>query len=209
MRHCCIWAVSSFNKRNNRRQLMRLTLSPEDQEIIKDLRGHQILEEVDAHKIQAPKGFMAFLCSDCDQIHDKFDFLCRISAVQPKRVHLFASHSGGMLLSPTAPTKKMACEHEIYRLHIADAMPLKALDLLISKCHAPCGAAYAQGLNFHDVLWHTFKGKEYVKGELPGLRVAVFTQICYPAQDGQEAKRRTYAVKGKNWWKYAERKNLF
>lgn len=188
---------------------MRLTLSLEDQEIIKDLRGHQILEEVDAHKVRAPKGFMAFLCSDCDQIHDKFDFLCKISTEQPKRVHLFASHSGGMLLSPSSPTKKMDCEHEIYKLHIADAMPLKSLDLLISKCHAPCGAAYAQKLDFHEVLRHTFEGKKYIKESLPDLRVAVFTQICYPAVDGQEPKKRTYAVQGKNWWKYAEQKNLF
>lgn len=188
---------------------MRLNLSLEDQEIIKELRGHHILEEVDAHKIQAPEGFMAFLCSDCHQIHDKFDFLCRISADKLKRVHLFAAHSGGMLLSPTSPTKKMACEHEIFALHIADAMPLKGLDLLISKCHAPCGAAYAQGLNFHEVLRHTFEGKRYIKNALPTLRVAVFTQVCYPAKDGQEPKKRTYAVQGKNWWEYAARKNLF
>lgn len=188
---------------------MPLTLSPVDQEIISDLRGQGILEEVDAHKIRAPNGFIAFLCSDCHQIHDKFDFLCRISADKLRRVHLFAAHSGGMLLSPSSPTKKRDCEHEIYMEHIADAMPLKGLELLVSKCHAPCGAAYAKGLNFHEVLRHTFEGKRYIKEALPDLRVAVFTQICYPAVNGQESRKRTYAVQGKNWLKYAERKNLF
>ncbi len=188
---------------------MQLQLTPEDQEIITDLRGHGILEEVDAHKIKAPNGFMAFLCSDCDHIRDKFEFLCKICADQrdAERVHLFALHSGGMLLSPSSPTKK-GNEHELFKLHIADAMPMKNVDLLISKCHAPCGAAYAQGLNFHDLLRHTFEGKKYIKEGLAGLRVAVFTQICYPGEDANGSKRRTYAVQGKKWWEYAEQKNI-
>lgn len=185
---------------------MGLVLTDEDKEIIKELRVNKVLERVDAHKINAPSGFMAFLCSDCDHIRDKFEFLCKICADQAhlERVHLFACHSGGMLLSPSSPTRK-GNEHELFKLHIADAMAMKTLDLLITKCHAPCGAAYAHGLNFNKVLRHAFEGKKYVKEGLPELRVAVFAQIHFC----DENLRRTYAVTGKKWWKYAERKNLF
>ena len=185
-----------------------LALSAEDRSIILDLKGNGILEDVVPHRIQAPDGFMAFLCSDCDHIRDKFEFLCKVCSAQAnlERVHLFACHSGGMLLSPKSPTRK-GNEHELFKLHIADAMlpSVKGLSLLISKCHAPCGAAYLQGLNFYDVLRHTFLGKIFVKEGLPGLRVAVFAQI-YDEIDG---RRKTYAVHGEKWWKHVEQKNIF
>ncbi len=184
---------------------MTLALSQEDEQIIAELRAENILKEVHAHKMNAPNGFMALLCSDCDHIRDKFDFLTRLCEDQSgiQRVHLFSCHSGGMLLSPTSPTKKRGIEHEIYGEHIADAMQLKGLELLVSKCHAPCGAAYAKGQNFHQVLRHTFEGKQYVKGMLPHLRVAVFVQVHH-----LDGRRRTYSIEGKQWWKYAEEKNI-
>ncbi len=185
---------------------MTLALTQEDEQIIVELRAANILNEVHASRMNAPSGFMALLCSDCDHIRDKFDFLTRLCEDQSggERVHLFSCHSGGMLLSPTSPTKKRDVEHEIYSEHIADAMKLKGLNLLVSKCHAPCGAAYAKGLNFHQVLRHTFEGKQYVKGMLPHLRVAVFVQIFHA-----DGRKRTYSVEGKVWWEYAKRKQLF
>ncbi len=185
---------------------MTLALSQEDEQIIAELRAENILKEVHAHKMNAPNGFMAFMCSDCDHSQDNFKFLSEICRDQAavERVHLFASHGGGLLLSPTSPTKKRDVEHEIYGEHIADAMQLKGLELLVSKCHAPCGAAYAKGLNFHQVLRHTFEGKQYVKGMLPHLRVAVFVQIFHT-----DGRKRTYSVEGKVWREYAKRKQLF
>jgi hypothetical protein len=187
---------------------MGLMLSSEDQYIVGKLHSEGVLKEVHAGKMQAPNGFMAFLCSDCDHIQDKFTFLCEVCEKQSgsKRVHLFAQHSGGMLLSPTSPTKKRRNEHVIYVEHIADAMmeDMKGMTLLISKCHAPCGAAYLKGLNFYEVLRHTFEGKSYAKKKLKALRVAVFAQIHYP-----DGRKRTYSVEGKDWWAYAKRHNLF
>ena len=186
---------------------MSLSLTAEDLGIINELRGLKILEDVDSHRISAPNGFMAFLCSDCDHIRDKFEFLCSIckDKSHSERVHLFACHSGGLLLSPTSPTKK-GDEHRIFTEHMKDAMPMKGMSLLVSKCHAPCGAAYAKGLNFNQVLRHTFEGKLFAKTAMPDLRVAVFTQICYDTPQGK--KRRTYAVEGKKWWNYAAQKNI-
>ncbi len=189
----------------SKEKYMSLKLSVEDEQMIAKLRSAGVLKSVRAKKMHAPNGFMAFVCSDCDHIRDKFEFLSKLCEDQSgsERVHLFSCHSGGMLLSPSSPTKKGA-EHQIFKEHIADAMELKGLELLVSKCHAPCGAAYAKGLNFHHVLHHTFLGKTFVKVGLPNLRVAVFAQIHH-----SDGRKRTYSIEGKDWWKYAELKGLF
>ncbi len=185
---------------------MTLQLSQEDEKIIAELRRTKVLKNVSAKKMSAPRGFMAFVCSDCDHIRDKFEFLCGLCKVEAgnERVHLFSCHSGGLLLSPDSPTKKHPIEHEIYRAHVGDAMQLKGLDLLVSKCHAPCGAAYAQGLNFYDILRHIFLGKKYIKDSLPNLRVAVFAHVAHT-----DGRKLTYSVEGKVWWEYARQHNLF
>ena len=181
-------------------------MSDEDEAIVVDLLGHKILTSVDAVLINAPNGFMALMCPDCDHIRDKFDFLCKICAEQSdaERVHPFMLNSGGMLLSPTSPTRE-GDECEILLRHIRKTMPKKGMDLLVSKCHAACGAAYDKGLNFYHVLYHTFQGKHFIKNQIPDLRVAVFTQIYF----AKVPQRKTYAVKAAAWWKYAERRNLF
>lgn|GEM_PF-4744247 len=186
---------------------MGLNLSDIDQEIIAKLRIAKVLKEVLPDKLNAPNGFMAFVCSDCDHIRDKFDFLCKLCGDQAggsERVHLFSCHSGALLLSPHSPTRKHPEEHVIYRNHIADAMKLKGLDLLVAKCHVPCGAAYAHDLNFHQVLRRAFEGKMYIKQELPNLRVAVFAQIHH-----SDGRKRTYSIEGKNWLEYVRRNKLF
>ena len=189
----------------------KLLLSPEDREIIMELRSERILEDIEPEWIDAPNGFMALLCSDCDQTPDAYDFLRKLSIQRCdiERIHLFALHSGGMLLSPTSPTRE-GNEEVILTRHAAKAMKLKSLNILVSKCHAPCGAAAAVGLNFHHVLRHTFEGKLYAKQQCPGLLVPVFAHIDYGPQSGDgKHKKKTYPVQGKKWWKYVERKNIF
>ncbi len=178
-------------------------LSDEDVRIVRSLREASVLENVDTHQIAAPNGFMAMVCSDCDHSEDKFQFLCRICSTPRPRVHFFALNSGGMLLSPSSPTRE-GNEEDIFTRHVKNTMAMKNMDLLILKCHAPCGAAYAHSLNFYDVLRHAFEGKRYVKSKIPELRVAVFVQV-YHAED---ERRRTYFVEGKKWLKYAKENSL-
>jgi hypothetical protein len=190
---------------------MGLVLTHDDAEIVNELRGNRILLDVESHRINAPNGFMALMCSDCDQFEDKIRFLRTVSRGQCKRerVHLFALNGGGTLLSPTSPTR-VGDEEVILAKHIAAAMKMKALDLLVSKCHGPCGACYAKNMNFNKVLLDTFKGKLYAKDQAPGLRVAVFPHVDYGPRRSRSMKhwgKKTYAITMHEWIEFALRKN--
>lgn len=189
---------------------MGLLLTDEDREIIAELRSANVLQDVDAHRITVPSGFMALMCSDCDQFADKTRFLRTVSRTQCRheRIHLFALNGGGTLLSPHSPTCTMN-EYEVLKKHVEGAMAMKRLDMLVSKCHAPCGAAYAHNMNFHAVLQHTFKGKLFVKDGLPKLKVAVFPHVDYgPQGRSKRHKKKTYAVTLHDWVEFALRKNI-
>lgn len=212
--------------------LTRLALSYDDSQIVADQRGSAVLRDVDPFRIDAPHGFMALLCSDCDQIADKYEFLARICKrhCPTERVHLFALNSGGALLSPTSPTS-MGDERKVLNRHIIMAMAMKGLRLLVSGCHAPCGMAYAEGLNLLDLEEHVFKGKLSLKKNfkdivaeveehykfrssrellVPILRSLEETQVaCFPQIDyGAPKGKRTYSICGKDYWNYVERRNI-
>lgn len=191
---------------------MQLELSDEDREIVDDLIGNEVLVSVEPHRIDAPNGFMALLCSDCDQFSDKYNFLARVCRTQcpQDRIHIFALNGGGTLLSPHSPTR-VGDEHVIISKHVAGAMRMKGLSTLVSKCHAPCGAAYAHGMNFHECLRQTFAGKRFVKAEVSGLHVACFAPIDFGVnyKKYKKSKRKIVtAVTMHAWEAYAERLNL-
>ncbi len=182
---------------------MSLRLTNQDYEIICDLKRRGLLKDVAPHRIHAPNGFMALVCSDCDQLHDKIDFLRNVStaAANLERVHLFALNGGGTLMSPYSETR-IGNEHEILLGHARNAMKMKEMDTLILKCHAPCGAAAAAGLDFHAVLGRTFEGKRYAKKHIPDIHVVCFVQIDFGDRRPPETRKRTYAVTLHDWEDY-------
>jgi hypothetical protein len=191
---------------------MQLELSDDDREIIDDLMGNGVLVDVEPHRIDAPNGFMAIVCSDCDQFAHKYQFLSNVCRVRcpDDRIHIFALNGGGTLLSPHSPTR-VGDEHIIISKHVAGAMKMKGLSTLVSKCHAPCGAAYAHEMNFYECLKQTFAGKRFIKAETPGLHVACFAPIDFGVnykKYGKPTRKIVTAVTMHEWEKYAERKNL-
>ena len=191
---------------------MQLELSDEDREIIDELFANKVLVDVEPYRIDAPNGFMALLCSDCDQFADKYGFLSKICRVQcpHDRIHIIALNGGGTLLSPHSPTR-VGDEHIIISRHVAGAMKMKGLSTLVSKCHAPCGAAYALNMNFNECLRQTFAGKRFVKAETTGLHVACFAPIDFGEnyeRYGKPCRKVVTAVTMHAWEAYAERKGI-
>ncbi len=195
----------------------KLYLSATDRGQIERLKVANVLRPVERHQILAPRGFMTFLCPDCDQFNDKIEFLFSVvgHSCNLRRIHPFGLHGGGLLIAPSSPIsigsvdEKLTYEQAIMVHQIKAAMKMKNLDILVMGCHAPCGAAYGVPVDVFNLFRHTFEAKQWLKQQIPGLRVAVFPHIDYSDGNGNDGKKRTYSISGKDFWEFANRERIF
>ena len=161
-----------------------------------------VLLDVHPHLIDQSNGVIVVACSDGDQMpdvfkhHEKFCTHHREHA----RIHLFSLNGGAKLISENSPLR-MHQEDQVLLSHIRMARKSKQIETVILYAHAPCGAAYGKKLSFTDVLELLFQGKERVKREIPGIKVACFCHV-----DHGNNKKRTYFVSYEAWlrWKESE-----
>lgn len=161
----------------------------------------KVLCDVHPHAIDQSEGVILVTCSDGDQMPDIFKHHEKFCEHQrdEARIHLFSLNGGAKLISSDSPLRIFQ-EDEILLAHIDIARQMKGIDTVILYAHAPCGAAYGKDLSFADVLELLFKGKERVKREIPGIKVACFCHIDYGD------KKRTYFVSYEAWKTWKESK---
>lgn len=176
-----------------------MTLAESDRLEIRFFRDQVgVLLDVHPHLIDQSNGVILVTCSDGDQMpdvfkhHEKFCTHHRENA----RIHLFSLNGGAKLISADSPLR-MHQEDEVLLSHIRMARELKKIETVVLYAHAPCGVAYGKKLSFTDVLELLFKGKERVKTEVPGVKVACFCHV-----DHGENRKRTYFVSYEAWQRW-------
>ena len=174
-----------------------LTLSDEDRQAIELLRRKDVgvLCNVSAHLINETNGAMVVTCSDSDQLRDVFrhhEKVCRHHRANT-RIHMFSLNGGAKLIAESSPLR-VHNEDQVLLAHITAARSMKQIETVVLYAHAPCGAAYGHDLPFYRVLELLFEGKERVKREIPGIKVACFCHIDYGNN-----KKRTYFVSRERW----------
>lgn len=178
---------------------MALVLTKEDRTQINMFRRIGVLQEIESHRIDdTSNGTMVVNCSDGDQIDDLFNHHKRMCAHNDQghhRHHLLALNGGAKLIAQKSPLR-IGDEDTILLGHIHAARIMKSIDTVILYAHAPCGAAYAHRLPFESVLDLLFTGKERVKEEEPGIKVACFCHIDYGK------KKRTYFASREEWLRW-------
>ncbi len=182
-----------------------LSLAEKDRIQIRFFRDQAgVLLDVHPHLIDQSNGAIVVACSDGDQMPDVFKHHEKICAHhrEHSRIHLFALNGGAKLISENSPLR-MYQEDEVLLSHIRVAREKKNIDTVVLYAHAPCAVAYDKKLSFAEVLELLFQGKERVKREIPGVKVACFCHV-----DHGDGKKRTYFVSCKAWSKLRETESM-
>lgn len=173
---------------------MASTLSSYDKRVITSLKKHNILQSVEANRIDESEGAIMVTCADGDQFFDVFQHhsdVCK-QCRDDTRIHVLALNGGAKLIAHNSTLDTMG-EGNVLMKHIAGAMQLKKITTVVLYAHAPCGAAYLHGVSFDKVLDLLFGAKERIKKAHPHAKVACFCHIA----DGD--KKRTYFVSRDSW----------
>lgn len=166
-------------------------LSDETLALIARFRTNGVLQDLDTHRIDQSKGAIIVSCADGDQIHDLFhhhEQLFNDAGISP-RIHTLALNGGALLVAAGSPLTTWMREDEVLLKNIGVARQLKEIDTVILYAHAPCGAAGAANMTFHNVLEYLMQAKTRLKRIDDKIKVACFCHIDYG-----DGKKRTYFV---------------
>ena len=182
---------------------MKMLLSKEDLEAVRQLRDLNILDEVKGHLLDQRKGIILISCADGDQFNDIFSQKVKLQEghCEYPRVHTFCWNGGALRLAPNSPVNKpgrSTCRDLLDE--IKDARMMKAIDTIALYIHAPCGKARAYNLSFINEINLLMSAKTNIKKENPNIHVACFGHIDYGD------KKRTYFISRENWFR--ERQNI-
>lgn len=157
-----------------------------------------VLGDVEGHRIDESQGVIMVTCADGDQFEDVFHHhsdICRSHRCNT-RIHPLSLNGGAKLIAKNSPLQT-AGEDQVLLNNILGAHKLKGIDTVVLYAHAPCGAAYSNGVSFLEVMQLLFGGKQRVKNLDPSLKVACFCHI-----DFGDGKKRTYFAKRDLWLEY-------
>lgn len=178
---------------------MKMLLSKNDLEAVKQLRSLNILTEVKGHLLDQRKGIILISCADGDQFHDIFTQKAKLQQghCEDPRIHTFCWNGGALRLAPNSPTNKPGrsiCRDLLDE--IKDARAMKAIDTIALYTHAPCGKASACNLSFIQALDLQMSAKTKIKEENRGVHVACFCHIDYGN------RKRTYFISRDHWFQW-------
>ncbi len=133
-------------------------LSNLDRTVARVLREAGVLLDLELDAAMGSNGQAVCMCSDGDQMVDHVVHQIRTASRggKPARLHTFALHGGGMLLSPGSG---LYDEHDVAGLlhtHFvqAESPDLKGIDTAVLSIHTPCGAAAMVGMSLVAQIWH-------------------------------------------------------
>ena len=195
---------ASSKEKEKKSTLPELKLTKKDRAAIRLFRYKKIrvLQKIAPHLIDESNGAILVVCSDGDQMDDIFKHHEKICLHHRKghRPHMLSLNGGAKVIAEHSPLRIIAGQDRAQIL-IADikmARSMKNIETVILYTHAPCGAAYAKGLSFCAILDLLFAGKDRIKKEIPGVKVACFCHVDYG-----NGKKKTYFVSRTAWlaWK--------
>lgn len=110
--------------------------------VYRAMRRAGLLKDVDGNRLRPRRGVVAAFCGDGDQSHDVLTYLGDICAsFGERRVHAVALNGGPLLIAKSLPLSLGLPDGEVLMRHTLDGADLKQIDVIVSKGHAPCGAA--------------------------------------------------------------------
>jgi hypothetical protein len=179
-------------------------LSDFDRNVVRVLRGTQVLENEDARKVPMDNGVIVIPCSDGDQLPDLFGHDCELAfdnggIVRP---HMPALHGGAMLIAEDCPLYRKFRVDELLLVHIQQAEAMKEIHTVILYIHTPCGAAGLAGLNLIQQIMFLMRAKVRVKKIDPTNKVICKVHVDYGPSFPNDKRRRTYFISLSKWEEY-------
>ncbi len=175
-----------------------LEISSVDTAIVGSLLEHNVLVSVDSYRLDQSQGVIVLTCGDGDQSHDIFSYHVQLQEGRCNyphpRIHLCAWNGGALRINPTSATNRTAPgAADIFLAEVLDASDLKAIPVVVTYCHIPCGKAYAAHMNAKEVLEENIQAKKIIKARKGGIKAACFVQVC------REGKKRSYYLVRERW----------
>ncbi len=179
------------------------------------MRAQGVLQDVDAHRIDAGQGVVLVTCGDGDQVSDILEHvqLVCLEHCQTPRTHLLCQNGGALNLPRDSPLRRwfmldgvVSAQPPTRDLVLLDdifaACEMKGIETVILLAHAPCGAARAARLSLEDTVRLLISAKRRIKDLAKSmdktLRVACFYHVCWESAEGSPS-RRTYFVSTEAW----------
>lgn len=174
-------------------------ITREEISFLKNLRRHDILENIDKKRVDASQGAILVTCADGDQMADVFQQTENFS----RRLHTLSLNGGGLLLPEKSPANlrltsddcsKQVRLGDVFLEQIIVAKALKNINLIALHVHAPCGIAGAFKISPRELIELLAAAKDRLKKALPDSRVCAFVHIAWP-----DGRKRTYFVSRAKW----------
>jgi hypothetical protein len=182
-------------------------LSHQDLGIIASLREAEVLQNVEANRLDQTNGVILVACPDGDRFPDMFEHqaLMQRGHRSVLRIHPLNMHGGALACAPCSPVNTHRRADEIFLGQITDARALKKIDVVALYTHAPCGAAGLHGVRLSTVLAHHMRAKRKIKARNEGIQVACFFHVDYGRDSLGKVKQRTYFFSREHWEVWAGR----
>jgi len=159
----------------------KLELPPFDRLVIRSMREHKVLVNLDGHRLDS-QGIVLITCADCDEFPDIYEHKTQLfrSSGHTPRIHALSRNGGALMLVPKSPAVKRGRSTATDLLEeIEEACAFKAMKTVGPYIHAPCGKAAKSKISFLSQMAYLFQGKELLEKRLPGISVACFCHIDY------------------------------
>jgi hypothetical protein len=168
---------------------------------IREFREQRVLVDIEGHRLDQKDGVILVTCADGDQFADIFmqqSGMQRDQRDNP-RVHPLSWHGGPLRLLTDSRTNRHGHEAETFLNEIRDAPGIKQMKTVALCSHYPCSKAKGCNMTVEEVIDATVQVKKRIKREMPGIGVACFFHVDYPAEAGMGARKRTYFL-GRHRW---------
>lgn len=194
---------------------------PKGEAVLREMRTSGVLQDVDAHRIDARQGIVLVTCGDGDQSIDILEYLELVCLEHrlDSRIHLLCLNGGALNLPQNSPLNRWFAYSAVaqdYQRPPRDAVllddifaacKLKEIQTVILLAHAPCGAARTVELSFEETVRLLVEAKRRIKMCAPDmnvqLQVACFYHVCW--ESGDDVSRRTYFVSAGEWDRWVQR----
>ena len=182
-----------------------LVLTRHEKSVIAEWKKFGVLQDIEEHLLDQANGAILVTCSDADQFGEVFRHQCnlQISHRPEPRVHTFAWHGGALACAPCSPVNKRKHAHLVFLDQVSDARILKDIHVVVSRIHAPCGAARMNAVEIEEEMAIHIRAKQQIKNLNQGIVVACFFDVDYG-----DGKKRTLFVSREKWEMWAEQHGI-